>query len=259
VAILGVITVAACLAAFFSGSALAAAKKSQAETLAHARTLQNELDAVKAKQAQLAKEAQDSKLEARAERDALKALKKKRYDERKPSAPETPVPDLKAIELERAWRLAEEERKLALEAKHTAEARALVLEKEVAALKTPKAPATEARTTEVKAAEQKPVTVREAPAIDPKVVMDLRRKLEWYRRIYLVQQKEIALEKDKTAHVRKRFLDACNDVVVLQQLAGNVDIDRLKREQAAYQATQDRATDEGDTAPETSNEAGAQA
>jgi len=230
VAFLVVACALAAIAAFIAFMSLGTSRAALAESQSQVAMLHKQLADRSSSNAHHAVELKRAKAEARENRDELKALKKKRFDDKKPVAP---VVDERAIELDRAWRKAEEDKNALL-------SRVALLENELMGARLAAAkPAPRVVEEAPKPAVAVAAPVKTAPEIDPRFHAELRRKNEWYRRIYIVHQKELELERDKTAHVRKKFLDVCRDVVALEQIVGSGEINRMKTEQAAYQTNQE--------------------
>ncbi len=252
--ILLALAVAGMVFAFWS---LGQVKKRVAEVQALRDETQRKVDEAEAKKKALEHDLAQLKTDLRDQKDENKSLKKARFESKKVTAPAqtttTAVVAASSTEteqrLEKQWR----ETVIALDAE---KARAATLDAEVATLRT-KAAALEAQLAtakgkdEIAAIRTQLDAAKLRAASDEKAVMDMRRKIEWYRRIYLVHQKELEKEQDKTAHVRQRFLDLCVDVVTLQKQLPNAqatnvqreEIDRMKREQAAYHAEQEKKDD----------------
>ncbi len=271
--ILSVLVVVAALAAVFSMMASAAAKKKADEVIAIKVQLERDVEEALKRKAALEQELQQLKHDLRDTKDENKALKKKRYEEKKSPPPaaapvvmETTTSQAAApstndaaerARLEKQWADAFAEL-TALKAKNA------TLEKELADVQQKAA----SRTAASESDKQTIAALREQIAVEKKrvgaeekVIMDMRRKVEWHRRIHLVQQKELEKEQDKTAHIRQRFLDVCVDVVGLQKLLPNAvapslasehslrEVERLQQEQTAYKAAQELEAKKEATAP----------
>jgi chromosome segregation ATPase len=237
-------------------------KKQVAEAEAQKAGLQKELDDAQARKAALEAELARAKSDLREQANETKALKKKRWDEKKSVPAQAAAPSIEpavdTARIERQWREAVTE----LDAQ---KARAAGLEQALASaqqkLVAAERSATEATSHDEAAALREQLAAEKQRAVaDQKGVLDMRRKIEWYRRIYVVQQKELEKEQDKTAHVRQRFLDLCVDVVSLQKLVPNAvpkslagehdvrEVERLKQEQAAYRAAQEQQDEQDNKA-----------
>ncbi len=239
-AILGGLMVIAALVAVLAVGALGGARKALAEAEKRWADTTRKLEALHSKHSATEAELHTTRQELREQRDVHKALKKKRWDDRKPSAATTAVapPDDNHLELDRAWRKAEEARSEAVAQVTLLEARIATLEGELEGI-AKRAAVAPAPSPVVPSPREAKDDEREAK--DAKQIADLRRKLEWHRRIHLVQQKELELERDKTAHVRKRFLEVCGELVRVRKPDADTqqEIERLSREQAAYQAAEE--------------------
>lgn len=98
---------------------------------------------------------------------------------------------------------------------------------------------------------------------EAKVVTDMRRKVEWHRRIHLVQRGEMEKMEDKMAHVRARYLELCGDYVRLTKAVpnperlqsqvlspeGQKELAAMQAEQTEYQQAQEKAPVEAPPTP----------
>lgn len=243
IVLLGILAVALVL----TGRQLMETRRKVQEVQALRDETQKLIDAAEAKKRALEVELGELKTELRDSKDENKALRKKRYDEKKPAqaqaAPSTEPASSSTdtLRLEKQWRDAV----TALDAE---KARAQTAEAELAETKRRLAAAEERVNDDggLAAVKAELASERRRVQTDEKAVQDMRRKIEWYRRIYIVQQKELEKEQDKTAHVRQRFLDLCVELVELQKrVAGKAKVDtaeveRLQKEQAEYRAAQEK-------------------
>ena len=240
--VLFALTVATAVMVFLS-AARARAQARSLETLKH--EIEAQLAAAEKKKQELQSELASMKTDLREQKDENKALKKKRFDEKKPVPAQATAPSTEPetiLRLEKQWRDAVTE----LDAEKQ---RATALAIDLAATQQKLAAFERAQSAPVKD-DAAPLraeldAVKKRAGDQEKSVTDMRRKIEWYRRIYIVQQKEMEKEQDKTAHIRQRFLDLCADVVKLQQRVpslrgeqGTREVERMRQEQAAYEAAQ---------------------
>jgi|GEM_PF-4026074 len=85
-------------------------------------------------------------------------------------------------------------------------------------------------------------------------LIKMKRKVEDFRRIFLVQKNEFGIQKDKLAHIRRRYLQLCSEYVKLLKIKTHLvvgaqpaptcvdfkldaqEIERLEQEERVYQA-----------------------
>ena len=261
--ILTALLVVAALAAVFSLMASATAKKKADEVTAIKVQLERDVEDALKRKASLEQELQQLKQDLRGTKDENKSLKKKRFDEKKSIPATTPelveaaatttttpaAPSTDSVErarLEKQWDDAFVEL-TALKAKNS------TLERELADVQqkaTSRGASSDSDKQVIASLRDQIAVEKKRVGAEEKAIMDMRRKVEWHRRIYLVQQKELEKEQDKTAHIRQRFLDVCVDVVGLQKLTNAVapslaseqslrEVERLQTEQSAYKAAQE--------------------
>lgn len=95
---------------------------------------------------------------------------------------------------------------------------------------------------------------------EAKAILDMRRKVEWHRRVHVLDQKEVELAADKMAHLRERFLSLCAENIALlkavnapEQAQGQLtaEMARVQADQTKYQAehAKTQAEDAGTHAP----------
>ncbi len=254
--LIGLLLAAAVVVAFVAFSMGAEAKTRLADALAQLAAVRRDLDEKAKHEAHARAELSEVKQALRAEKDALKALKKKAYEAK--SAPATPyvapiaaaiapspVPQVDDPKDELLEQVRELDRRYHVQSEQFAKAEAALkqAQNDTKALQA-KLELSEKAKGEIASLRQALDGEKQRVGAEANLLLEMRRKVEWYRRIHLVQKSEIQIEKDRAAHVRQRFIEIAMALVraTQQPLSAGLqaELDRIKREEAAYQSVQEK-------------------